>query len=112
MVNNYAQVEKFKNDLQEDIDRMWKSTQGSQTVGPYYIPRKIKQVCFIPDETDELTGKLENMYFMPDEDFVGCYIEHVIIQKLLCIDAEGGKISMMIGKPYNRDTVTISKVIQ
>ncbi|MCX6750470.1 MAG: hypothetical protein NTZ83_03360, partial [Candidatus Pacearchaeota archaeon] len=93
-IQRFAQVEKFKSDFQEDIEKMWKSTQGSQRV-EYFIPKKIEQVCFVPDRKNVMTGKMENMYFVPD-DFSSYFLENVDITGQLCINPAGGKISMTI----------------
>jgi hypothetical protein len=111
-VNKLAQVEKFKSDFQVDIDNMWKSTQGSQTL-EYILPNKIKQVCFIKDN-------YENMYFIPsDTDYTGELLKNIDITetiksstsvpKKLCIPTSNGKISMTIKKAYNENLVTVTK---
>lgn len=120
-VSKIAQVDKFKSDFQGDIDKMWGSTQGSQPV-EYYIPKKIKQVCFA-NRQNPRTGKTENMYFVPDEfscDILTSYLLNNIniakttagstsTPKSLCIDTVNGKISMTIKKDYNENSVTITK---
>lgn len=114
-VSKMAQIESFKNDFQNDIDKMWRSTSGSQPVN-YVLPKKIKQVCFIDDE-------YSNMYFYPEN--YGCQITSDILlknvdidktiasstarPKKLCIDTSSGKISMVIKKSYNEDLVTITR---
>jgi hypothetical protein len=111
-VSKLAQVEKFKSDFQGDIDNMWKSTQGSQAL-EYNLPNKIKQVCFINDN-------YENMYFMPlDSDYNGKLLKNVDITntiksstttpKKLCITTSNGKISLTIKKAYDENLVTITK---
>ena len=116
-VQRFAQVGKFKSDFQTDIDKMWKSTQGSQSV-TYYLPKSIKQVCFQERENPR-TLKDENMYFMPDDEsqFDGALLDNLNIVATttglpngrLCIDVVNGKISMIIKKGYNENLVTITK---
>jgi hypothetical protein len=115
-LKNIAEIEKFKTDFQGDIDKMWKGSGDQEvTAGPYYLPNKIKQVCFVNDE-------YENIQFVPDElddGFKGDFLEHVDIAKSvassrtnpkkLCMDTLGGKISIGIKKAYNEDFVTITK---
>ena len=48
-----VQVEKFKADLQNDIDKIWKANQGSQE-REYFVPKKIYEVCFVDDEGGNL----------------------------------------------------------
>lgn len=104
---NAAKIATFKEDFQQDINDMHSSTSGAQKVGPYFLPRKIKQVCFVNDE-------FENMYFVPS-DFKGALLENVDIikslnrERKLCIDTPGGKISMTIEKDFKEDLVTIKK---
>ena len=109
-VNRLAQIGKFKSDFQADIDNMWKSTQGSQTL-EYSIPNSIQQVCFA-------NGEFENMYFVPP-DYDGSILKNVNIQttiknsnttpKQLCIASAKGKVSITIKKAYNENLVTITK---
>jgi len=118
-ISKIAQVEKFKSDFQEDIDSMWKSTQGSERV-EYFIPKKIEQVCF-KNRINPKTLKDENMYFVPEKfscDISTAYIlDNVDIAKTvagltgrkLCIDNSNGKISMTIKKAFNENLVTITK---
>jgi hypothetical protein len=116
-LKNVAEVEKFKTDFQGDIDKMWKGSGNQEdTAGPYYLPDKIKQVCFVNNE-------YENMQFVADNSNCGFskkdLLEHVDIPKTiasskttpkkLCIDTVNGKISIGIKKAYNEDFVTITK---
>lgn len=117
-MQNFAKVEKFKSDFQDDIDKMWKSTQGSQEV-QYYLPKAIKQVCFMQEQKDPMTSKSENMYFVPtgfspyliqDVDITKTIAPSTTVPKTLCINTTSdGTISMTIGKAYNEDQVTITK---
>lgn len=111
-LQRFAQVEKFKNDFQADIDNMWRTTQGSQ-LEEYIIPNKIEKVCFS-------NGKTENMYFVPVTlNYEGALLKNIditetiknsnIIPKELCIDTAKGKISMTIKKAWNENLVTITK---
>lgn len=119
-VQKLAQVAKFKSDFQADITKMWQSTQGSQPE-TYYLPKGIKQVCFATT-TNPKTGKDENMYFTPDDQYkkYGGYLFNNLniakttagstgYPKKLCIDVINGKISMTLKKEYNENTVTITK---
>lgn len=114
-INKMAQVESFKNDFQEDINKMYRSTSGSETVS-YALPKKIKQVCFTDNE-------YFNTYFVPED--TGCQIaEDIMLKniditktisgsttrpKKLCIDTASSKITMVIKKSYNEAYVTITK---
>ena len=114
-VNKMAQIESFKNDFQNDINKMYKSASGSKSVN-YVLPKKIKQVCFTDNE-------YFNTYFVPED--IGCQITGDIMlkniditktisgsttrPKKLCIDTASGKITMTIKKSYNEAYVTITK---
>ena len=108
-INQTAQIAKFKKDLQDDINEIWQES-GSNEV-EYYIPRKIKQVCFVNDDS-------ENMYFVP-YGFQGAFLENVDMAKTvasstsrpkkLCIDSSNGEISMTLKRAYNEDSVTITE---
>jgi hypothetical protein len=111
-VKNFGQVETFKSNIQTDIDTTWKSTQGNQTK-IYSLPSKIKQVCFV-------NNQYENMYFMPSNsgykgtilnnvDFIKTVISSRSVPKKLCIDVKEGKISLIVGKSWNENLVTIYK---
>ncbi len=108
---NFAKVEKFKNDFQADIERIWKGSGTSQEVD-YLIPKKIKQVCFADDD-------YKNMYFAPlDLEYEGILLEHVNFEetlkhsrgtpKKLCIATSDGQIYMTIKNSYGESLVTIS----
>jgi len=114
-VNKMAQIESFRNDFQNDINRAYKSSHISQSVS-YTLPKKIKQVCFIDDG-------YSNVYFVPKD--IGCQIEGEMMikniditktisdsrtrPKKLCIDTASGKITMTIKKSHNEAYVTITK---
>ena len=106
-VQEFAQVEKFKDDLQTDIDKMWRSTQGSQKLD-YSLPRKISEVCLINDE-------FENIYFVPN-DFQGGLLNNIDFSKTipansprLCMQNTKGKVTMTIKKNYGENLVIISR---
>jgi hypothetical protein len=109
-IKTTAQLAKFKGNLQDDVDTAWKSTHSSQEV-KYFLPNKVKQVCFIDDEN-------ENFYFIPD-DFKGGMLKNINIAstiasstdrpRKLCINTTEGKVLMTIKKAYNEDLVTITK---
>jgi hypothetical protein len=111
-VQRYAQIEKFKSDLQGDINKMWGSTYSTGQELEYTIPKKIKQVCFTSRD------EFENMYFVPlDSGYKGYTLDNIDITQTvrslttgkLCIDSTEGKISMTIKKAYNEILVTITK---
>ena len=55
-VHDEITSEKLIDDLNNDIEKMWKSSRGSQEVS-YNVPRDVKSVCIKDDE-------YENIYFL------------------------------------------------
>ena len=102
------QVGQFIDDLQSDVDKLWKGVQGSQEV-EYTLPKKIKRICFKDDE-------YENMFFYPEGSFEGfnsIEIKHIDIKKItkeknpFCIENTNGKIKIIIKKDYGEELVTL-----
>jgi hypothetical protein len=101
------QVSTFLNDFQNDVNKMWKSSQGSQSV-KYTLPKKISAVCFQQDE-------FENLKFTSERIIRGKIIENIDITKItkdenpFCIQSVNGKISMTISKNFGEHLVTITR---
>jgi hypothetical protein len=101
------QIEKFLNDFQGDINKMWKGVQGSQEV-TYSLPTKITSVCFEDDE-------FQNLVFTSKEIIKGNKIENIDIEKItenenpFCIQNNKGKISLTIVKDYGETLVRITR---
>jgi hypothetical protein len=106
-VQQTAQIETFMKDLQNDVDKMWKSVQGSQEV-KYTLPAKVTAVCFQNDE-------FQNLKFMSANPIVGKQINNIDIlntikgETSLCIPNIKGKTTMRLTKGYGETLVTISK---
>jgi hypothetical protein len=103
-----VQVEKFLNDVQSDIDKMWKSYGGNSQQVKYSLPPKITSVCFQEDE-------FENLKFTSKSIIRGKNIANIDIAKSignedsLCIPNVKGKVSFTITKDYGETLVTIVK---
>lgn len=101
------QIEKFMGDFQNDVDKMWKSSQGSQNV-EYSLPTNIDAVCFEDDE-------FENLQFTSDSIIRGKKIANIDIAKTigdgdsLCMQNINGKVSMTLVKNFGDVLVTITK---
>ena len=104
----YSQIISFKEDLQNDIDSMWQSTQGSRPAS-YTLPRAIEQVCFKADS---------RIFFEPLGSGQGIdpfSVEHIDIDKVIlraggrsyCIENKKGKIKMTIKKDFGDSLVDI-----
>ena len=98
------QIEKFKDDLQNDVDAMWLSSNSREV--KYFLPDKITAVCFTDDEYE-----LENMYFVSEEIIGGEFIEHLDLTSLVedpyCIENINGEINFVISKDYGETLVRI-----
>src|SRR3989338_2480580 len=99
------QTKTFANDLNYDIDKLWKS-QGSQPVS-YTLPKNVEKVCFSEDE-----NKL-NINIM-GKNFIETYdIEHATLSKDFskddCVSVENGKIALQLEKTRGEALVVIEK---
>lgn len=119
---------KLIEDLRNDVDKMWKSSQGSQEI-EYSVPSKAEQICFVDYNSEsrgrnlERYSKLkqvyngeENLFFYPVGSGNGLdavEIQHISIEKITekenpyCILSEDGKIVVTISKGFNEALVTI-----
>lgn len=101
------QVEKFLSDLQSDIDQMWKSPQGSQTI-TYILPMNIISVCF-------KTDKYQNLEFNSEKLIGGGNIENIDLANMTsqenpyCIPNIKGKVSLILKKDYGETLVRITR---
>jgi len=101
------QIKKFAEDLQADIDRMWKSSQGNQSE-EYILPKKINSVCFKDDG-------YKNLVFRSSELIDGKKIKNIDIEKItetenpFCIQNTDGKVKLIIRKDYGENLVTITR---
>jgi hypothetical protein len=102
-----VKISQFTDNLQDDINKMWKGSQGEREVD-YSLPTKITSICFKDDE-------YENLVFRSDKFVEGNKIDHINIEKTLagkdsfCIDNINGKLKMIIKKEYGDALVTIIK---
>ena len=122
------EVGRFVEDLQNEVDKMWKSSQGSQEK-EYLISSKVEQIYFIDynsesrGKSSELYQKLkqvyygdENLFFYPIGSGNGLdakMIEHLDIEKITedenpyCIESEKGKLKITISKNFNENLVKV-----
>ena len=102
-----SQIKNFANDLQLDIDKIWKESSGSKPVS-YTIPGDVKKVCFTDDE-------FENMIFDSEDYISGFKIQHINIEEITkdddpyCIFNKNGKVSMILKKGFREDLITIQE---
>jgi hypothetical protein len=101
-----VQIGKFSQDLQKNVDDMWKSS-GRQNVF-YTLPTKITFVCFV-------SGESRNMKFTSSQIIEGKEIQNIDIANITsienpyCIPNVKGKVSMTISKNQGESLVTIQR---
>lgn len=122
-----VQVGQFVSNLQFDIDKIWKSSQGSQEK-TYNLPSKIEKVCFVDFKSPEkgensvIFSKLqkvffgnENLVFYPVGSGKGIdsiEITHIDIEKItekenpFCVDSDG-KIKIILSMDFGENLVKI-----
>lgn len=99
-------------DLQEDIDKMRKSTQGSQKVS-YTAPKEAEAFCF--QEQKEISED-NNAYFMPPV-IGGGILEYINWRETggrlgsnpKCFLIENSKLTLLLEKDYGESLVTIKE---
>ncbi len=130
-IGTTAQVAKFSDTLQNDVDKAWKGSQSSQEK-EYFLPSKIEFVCFVNysnypsgdsgkytmfyDELKRVFQEYENLFFYPigsSEGLDSRQIKHLDLTKTtimnnpFCIENKDGKIKLTIEKKYGEALVTI-----
>lgn len=106
-IQKTVQIEQFKSDFQNDVDAMWKSPKGSQTL-EYPLPTKITAVCFTSEGT-------HNLKFSSNEIIDEDSIENLDIVNITagedpyCIENIKGKVSFRILKDYGETLVRVQR---
>lgn len=130
-ITDSAKIGNFVENFREDIDKMWKSSQGSQ-LEKYSLPNNIEKICFIDfnsaktGENSELYSELNSAYFGGKENLIfypvgssegidSVEIKHINLKKItensnpFCIENNKGKISIRIKKNYGENSVILLK---
>lgn len=130
-ISDVAQLTQFKDKVQEDVNKLWKGSQGSQTV-EYSLPSGIQKICFIDYSDPNPKGRnsliytelrnnfmeFENLFFYPKGSSEGLdsfelkhlnLEESVIEENPLCFDNEKGKVYFRIEKDFGESVVRITK---
>jgi uncharacterized protein (UPF0333 family) len=100
-------ISQFESNLQSDINKIWKSPEGSQNV-EYLLPSQITAVCFQNDS-------FQNLVFNSQNIIPGTMINNIDIagiigsNKQFCVNNIQGKVDMVIKKDYGDALVTITK---
>jgi hypothetical protein len=108
-IQEKAKVANFKENLQNDVDSLWKGSYGSQEVS-YNLPSEIKEVCF-------KNWRYENIIFKPEDelDFAPINIEHLNIAEIAsageeyCLEISKGKVEMVLKKGFGETLVVIER---
>tara|TARA_Y100000310_G_scaffold288519_1_gene314206 strand:- start:154 stop:594 length:441 start_codon:yes stop_codon:yes gene_type:complete len=105
-----AQIETFKADLQEDINKLWKN-EGS-SVHSYSIPKNSK-ICFFNFNEKGIIRIWKNDDFLDEKDFKNNVDleKGIFIDQNNCAEEENGKIRIQLERNYGASQVTINKVI-
>lgn len=124
-----VKVEQFEEDLQEGVDNIWKSVQGSKQL-KLSLPKPVEKICFIDSNSDaigkdrELYNDLsllilkENLVYYPEgssQGKDGTEIKHLNISKITeernpyCIDKKNGEFSFVIKMDYSEKLVRIEE---
>ena len=122
----------FEDTFQSDIDKIWRGTQGSQSVS-YSLPSAIKGTCFVDYskpykgniEQEELYSDLkqafweeENLIFYPVGSGDGndaLILKHINLEKITssenpyCLYTKDGKISATIKMNPGDSLVTVTR---
>jgi hypothetical protein len=129
-IQKSAKTGLFIQSLESDIDKMWKSTEGSQTM-EYSLPGSIDYVCFA-DFSSQKKGQWqdfynslrtvhfedENMFFYPVGSAGGIdskKIDNINLDEMTknenpyCIKNSDGKVSLTVKKGFDEALVTITR---
>lgn len=129
-VKDSIEIGKFAEGLQNDIDKMWKSSQGSQPV-EYVLPLDVEFVCFVDyssgekgadsnkyKELKKVYDDMQNLIFYPVGSGKGLdatTIEHLNLEKItekenpFCVENKYGKVEMTIKKNFDDALVVVEK---
>ncbi|HLC87186.1 MAG TPA: hypothetical protein VJH65_02850 [Candidatus Nanoarchaeia archaeon] len=130
-IGQQTETAKFYDDLQDDINKAWKSSKVSEQQ-EYLLPGKIKKVCFV-DFAASAEGRNQQIYenlnfgtdslshnilFYPTDAVEGLSskkIEHIDLIKITenenpyCIENTNGKVKLTIKKNIGENLVLIER---
>jgi hypothetical protein len=123
-------VGQFTKDLQNDVDKLWKGSGGSQEV-TYSLPSEITYICFV-DYTLPKRGNMQNLYVVLKRAYSGnentffyplgsskgidsIETTHLDLTGItntnnpLCIKNTNGKVKMTLSKNYGEALVMLKE---
>ena len=128
-IQDSAEVGVFTAEIQEDVERLWKSTESSQDL-EYILSSDIKKVCFI-DFKSGARGDLSNLYselkfydfgernvlFYPvgSSETEGFELKKIDIAEItvnenpFCIESEG-KLKLNLEKGFGEALVSVNRI--
>jgi hypothetical protein len=123
-----VKTKQFQQEVQDSIDDIWNSPQGSKQVS-YSLPTSIKKICFFDKKQDAkgldkdlynlflgLNVK-ENLMFYPENSGNGkngIFLDHLNLENITsknnpnCFENNKGKITINLKMNYGENLVTIS----
>jgi hypothetical protein len=129
-IQNSITIGKFADEFQNDIDKIWKSQQGSQPK-EYSLPKGVISVCFVDYATQSKGERThiyeglrqayfenENMIFYPVGSGQGLdakEIKHINLEEItesenpFCIDNLNGKMNVILKKDFGETLVVITR---
>jgi len=125
-----AKILNFKNELQNDVDKVGKSSKTPSQEKPYSLPSRIKKVCVVdfssPVRGDEKIYNESKRYFSDEKnlflypfssyDESSMIIKNIDLEKTtfsenpLCFDVSKSKVQMILQKNFSESLVTIKKI--
>ena len=130
-IQKSIQVGQFMDNLQDDVDNIWKGSGSISKSDGYILPKKIEYACFVDYSSDEkgtnreFYQKLKQVYF-GDENLIfypvgsgdgldSKEIKHIDIARItqdenpFCIENVDGKIRLTIERDYKDELVVIER---
>lgn len=129
-IQKAAKIGQFVENLESDVDKMWRSSQGSQEA-EYSVPSSVEYVCFADFELPKTGPKQEfysdlrmvhfsneNLLFYPVGSAGGVdstKIDNIDLAEIIkkenpyCIANTAGKIKLTIKKGIDEALVTITR---
>jgi len=126
-----SEVLMFKEDLQNDVDKVWKGSGSISNPNGYNLPKKIELICFadfsspaegnnqeLYKDLKKTYNEFENLVFYPVGSAQGLdstEIKHIDIDKItslgnpFCVENSDGKIKLTIKRDYGEELVFIEK---
>ncbi len=107
VVQDLVKYKGFTEDLQSDVNKVWKSAQASNQVH-YSLPSKITEVCFENQEKRNLLFYPRSSEF-PSQTIINLNNLEMFVnsEEPICFNNTGGTVTMTLSKEYSQNLVTI-----